>query len=307
MLFVIAACFCWSLVFAVPPFLTGFNPLEIALGRFFVYGFISCSYSLLKKRHLFSKAYAPYWKQAILLASLSTILCYTGALINIRYAGATPAILVFAMTPVVIPLVGNWFKKEHSFLKLVPPLLLMALGIVLAKLETLEMPNTPSYLYLLGFTAGILGIAAWTSFALLNANFLKNKPLHLSLQDWTFLMGNATFFLVLILGALFLFVFADLQKYTLISSEFQRFSWGSILLGSVSTWLSFYLWNKGSEKLSTAVAGQLMITEILFSLLLIYLINQTLPSLLETVGTFCMVTGVVWGCKQLQSPKKALE
>ena len=116
-LFTIAACFCWALVFVIPGFLTGFHPLEIALGRFFIYGLISFLFLITKKRDLFSKKHLDSWKKAFYLALFSSIICYTGTVCNMRYTGPTLATLVFAMSPICIALLGNWHKKEYPFRK----------------------------------------------------------------------------------------------------------------------------------------------------------------------------------------------
>ena len=101
-LFALAACFCWGLVFVVPSFLDSFHPIEIALGRFFVYGLISFALLLLTRRHLISKEHKQHWKKAALSALISTIVCYTGTVCNMQYAGPTIATLVLAMSPICI-------------------------------------------------------------------------------------------------------------------------------------------------------------------------------------------------------------
>ena len=110
--FILLACFFWSLVFIIPIFLQNFHPLEISLGRFFVYGIASFTYVLFKKRELFSRKYLPQWKKAFYFAFLSTILCYTATVGNLQLSGPMMATLIFGMVPVSIALVGNWYERE---------------------------------------------------------------------------------------------------------------------------------------------------------------------------------------------------
>ena len=229
-LLTIAACFCWGLVFVIPSFVKNFHPLEIALGRYFVYGFLSFSLILIKNRKLFSKTYLSYWKKASYLAFFSTILCYTGTVFNMQYAGATAATLVFAMSPICITLAGNWHKKEYPFRKLIFPLLLMIIGIFLAEAKgNNSIERSSLLLYMLGLFLGLFGLASWTWFAVANSHFMKqNKDLPVS--SWALMMGTSTFFHVLLIGTVFFIFSENRDKYYSFSSEIQTFILTSLLL-----------------------------------------------------------------------------
>jgi len=43
----VISCFIWGLIFIVPQFMSGFSPIEIALGRYFFYGIASLLIFLL--------------------------------------------------------------------------------------------------------------------------------------------------------------------------------------------------------------------------------------------------------------------
>ena len=302
-LYTILACFCWSLVFVIPSLIKEFSPIEIALCRFFFYGLISFTVVLVKKRHFFSKSYLPLWKTGFLFAFLSTILCYTGSIYNIKYAGPTIATLVFSMVPITITLAGNWHKRECSFKKLLLPLALMIAGIILAKASSLESKAESLSFFLIGISCGLVGLASWTVFTVLNSDFLQ-KQKTLSLNDWGLLTGTATFFLVLIVSSILACFGKDFSKYSFSHTPFNQFLSLTFLLGTVSTWLSFFLWNKGSKKLPVSLTGQLMIFEILFALILIYLFENKAPTSLEITGICLMITGVLTGFKVV---KKSVE
>lgn len=292
LLFTIAACFCWSLVFIIPSLITGFSSLEIALGRFFVYGFLCFSYTLLKRRSLFSYTHLPHWKTAISLSFLSTILCYTAVVLNIQYAGPTIATLIFSMTPITIPLIGNFYKKEMSFQTFILPLSCILIGILLTKLSSLEVASTPPLLYFLGIFSGLIGVFSWTFFSILNAEFLK-KNKTFPLVDWFLMLGSSTFFLVLLISAIFLPFLINTEKYLSHSIELYSFIHGSLLLGTISTALPFYLWMQGAKKLPVSLTGQLMVFEIIFALFLLYLLNEKSFSFTELGGIILMIMGVL--------------
>ena len=305
LIFAIAACFCWSLVFIVPSFITGFNPLEIALGRFFVYGLLCFCYLLLKKRNLFSSMYLNYWKTAFILSFFSTVLCYTAVVLNVQYAGPTLATLIFSMTPITIPLAGNFYKKEVSFYKFIIPLSLTILGIFLAKFHSLEK-NPPSLiLYSFGIFSGLIGVASWTFFSVINADFLK-KNKDLSLTNWFLMLGSSTFFLVLLLSAISFPFLTNPEKYFTYSPDLHSFLGFSLLLGTVSTALPFYFWMQGSKRLPISLAGQLMVFEIIFALVLIYCLHGKAFSFAEISGILLMIMGVFVGFKTLNRKVKEL-
>lgn len=297
--FILLACFFWSLVFVIPIFLQSFHPLEIALGRFFVYGLVSFLYVLLKKRELFSKQYLPYWKKASYFAFLSTILCYTATLSNLQLSGPMIATLIFGMVPICIALVGNWHQKEIPTQKLVFPLFLIMLGIFFAKFKEVDASSVSIPMHLLGIFFGLVGLGAWTWYAVANSHFLKKQE-DLSIGNWALMMGTATFFLVLAFG-IFLSPFSEnLSKYLTPSPEMKIFFVASLLLGVLSTWLSFFLWNHGCKRIPISLSGQLMVFEILFALFLIYLLEHRLPSSWELTGMLCMLSGVLISLKKIR-------
>ena len=304
-LFTIAACFFWGLVFVIPSFLRGFHPLEIALGRFFIYGLFSFLILLLTKRELFSKKHASYWKKAAYLSLFSSVLCYTATVCNMQYAGPTIATLVFAMSPICISLVGNWHKKEYPFQKLYLPLALMVIGIFLAKFKGFESdPESSLWLSLLGIFFGLVGLASWTWFAVANSHFLKQNK-ELSVNNWALMLGTCTLVQVLLVGTILFAFLGTKEKYFIFSPELQNFILFSFILGTVSTLLSLFLWNHGSKRIPISLAGQLMIFEIIFALILIYFVEQKLPTLMELGGIVFMISGVLIGFKKLKSPVQA--
>ena len=132
---VLFACLCWGLVFILPSFISEFNPIEIALGRFFFYGLVSFGWLLFNKRYLLTKPYIGIWKKAAWLGLLSTILCYSGMVFGMQYASPAATALIYAMSPITIALVGNYRKREFAYSQFLVPSILMMIGVVLANLS----------------------------------------------------------------------------------------------------------------------------------------------------------------------------
>lgn len=298
-LYVIAACFCWGMVFVIPKFLTEFSALEIALGRYLFFGLVSLFILLFNQRYLFRKPYLSKWGKATWYAFLSTLVSYTCLVFCIRYANSAVTALIFGMSPLTITLAGNWYKKEYTFRGFVIPILLMLTGIILVNLNAFSLQDVALGPYLFGLFCGLAGLGSWTWFAIANFHFLeKNKEI--SSKDWVTMIGVATLFTVGLVIFCFIPFHPDITRYFVLTEELKRFLMGTLLLGTVCSWLAFYFWNRGNFYLPVSLAGQLTITEMIFGLLFIYLVEQRWPSPLEIGGILIMIGGVLTSFKTLK-------
>lgn len=301
---VLLACVCWGLVFILPSFIQGFNPLEIALGRFFVYGLISFAWVLFNKRYLLTHSYIHAWKKATWLGLISTIVCYSGMVFSMRYANPAVTALIYAMSPITIALVGNYRKKEFAFSRFLVPSILMILGVILTNLAAFSYTNESLGRYVLGLGCGILGLAAWTWYTVANSQFLSENP-KIAINDWSLMMGSATFILVLVIGSLLTLQMENGLELFVFDSKMQTFLIASFAMGVVSTWLAFFFWNFGAKKLPISLAGQLMMFEVIFGLILIYFVENRLPLPMEALGIILMLIGVLSGCRILTKESSA--
>lgn len=302
-LFILAACLCWAVVFVLPNFLIGFNPVEISLGRFFVFGLISFVILLARKRYLLAYSYRSVWIKAFWYGLLSTIFCYTFLVFSVRYANASIATLIYAMSPIAIPLCGNWKNREYPFRQFLIPGFLMGLGIILTNLNAFSFMGVSAGYYALGVISGFFCLASWVGFAVGNFHFMKQNS-HLSILDWTIMMGTATFFLVILSIIGYGCLGLDFSKYSFINPHFRIFLMGSLILGLVSSWCATFFWNLGNKLIPVSLAGQLTIFEVIFGLILIYLAEQRLPFYLEFIGIVLMLGGVLMGFKTLRKIKQ---
>lgn len=296
LLALIAACLCWSLVFVIPLVLKNFSPVEIALGRFFCYGLISFILLCIKKPYLLNKVHKPLWIKSSIFGFASTILCFTSMVFSIRLASSAITALIYSLSPILIALYGNFKNKQYSYRKLMTPLFIMLVGIVCANFKAFSLSNSSSFTHLLGVFFGFLGIGSWTWYAVANADFLE-KNQDIKTQDFSLMMGSCMFFLVVLLA---------LGLYPYLSFHWtKQFFIGSFLLGAIGTWLAFLLWNYGAKKVPVALAGQMLILEVVFGLVLVYWHLRQFPDMHETIGMFFMLLGVAISSKTLS--KKTLK
>ncbi|MBM3198016.1 MAG: DMT family transporter, partial [Chlamydiae bacterium] len=266
---VITACFLWSFVFILPRFSPSFSPWEVTLGRFFFFGSFSLLLLLVRKRHLLQKSHLSFWWQSSVYGGISTLVCYGTSVFAMRNAGISMTTLLFGMSPLTISLYGNWKEREYPFKILILPALCLLAGALLLNQEAL-CTFTGSRSYVLGFIAALVSLAAWTWFAVANFRFLqKNKKLPSS--DWGVMLGASSFILVLI--AYFLLLITNPSScahHWNGSYETLMFFLNSAILGIISSWVSLFFWNYGSQRIPVTLAGQLTVFEMLFAFCLLF-------------------------------------
>ena len=267
-----------------------FSAIEIALGRYLVYGLVSCL--------LFCKIRQRYpvaiWKQALLFSLLFSIGYYTFVVLALRYA--TPAIcaLILGISPITIAFYGNWKQRECSFRSLLLPSLLILVGLVIINAPHLQGSATPST-YLLGLMCAFWALLSWSWYVVANSRFLKDHP-EVRSNDWSTLLGVTTLFWVIALGAgiaLFSSEQIDMHKYAN-----SNFFLGSTVLGLLCSWVGAFLWNRASFHLPVSLAGQLTIFETLFGILFVYAIKGHMPPILECVGMLFFLAAITFGIRQ---------
>ncbi|MCX6990539.1 MAG: DMT family transporter [Chlamydiae bacterium] len=298
MISIFLSCLCWAFVFVIPSWIVGYSPIEISLGRFFIYGLVCFIWLLLKKRHLVKQYSFADWRKAATYGFASTLLCYTGMVCGMRYASPAISTLIYAMSPITIALFGNFKNRTFSYKKFIIPSLLMLIGIVVSNITAFQERGDNLLLYILGLIGAFVGLGSWTWYAVDNAAFLNKRP-DIKVNDWSTMMGSSTFILVLFLSILGFLGSFEFSHFFDVAHGGDKFIIGSLVLGIVSTGLAFYFWNQGTKKLPISLIGMLMMLEVVLGLVLIYLFEKRLPSFLEGLGITCMLSGVLVGCRSL--------
>lgn len=307
-LYLLAACLCWSLIFVVPGFLTGFSSLEISLGRFFFFGLTSVVLILIKRRNLFDKSYKDLWKKAFGFGFLSTIGCYTFTLLCMQYANPATAALLFGTVPIIVVLCGNFRRRDYPFRVFLLPCLVMSIGILITNREAFLWRGESLISYLIGLLSGLIAMSSWIWYVISCFDFME-KNTRITSIDWVMMLGSSVFVQVLIFSFGLFWMVDDLDKYFSFTKELQYFLVGSSILGVVSSWLPLYFWTQGNSRLPIALVGQLAIFELVFGLILIYGVETRFPSVMEAAGIVLMVGGVLQGFYSLKklSLNKSLE
>lgn len=304
--FALGACFIWGLIFIVPQLAAGFSSIEVAFGRYLVYGSLSCLIliRLLAKGkccHSFD-----IWVKAFGFSLVSTIGLYTLMVLALRHSSPAICALTLGISPISIAFYGNWKKRETSFRNLIIPSLLIVAGLIAINIPHFDASESTAD-YLWGLLFGFVALFVWSWFVVANSEFLKSNP-GVNSSDWSTLIGVAALFWTCLFAGFLNIFFAEhlhTEKYFVINEEWKRFWVGSAILGLLCSWVAVFLWNKASLYLPITVAGQLTIFETIFGTLFVYIAKQTLPSSLESIGIAILLTGVIYGIKKFEMPSSA--
>lgn len=286
----------WGLVFVAPRLTPGLSPVDLAAGRYLSYGVVSVGAMLLALR----SRRLPTPRQCLAALGLS-VLGNTGyyllLVLAIRDAGTEVPTLIIGLIPLWMMLLGR--PHGLSLRTLLPGLLLTGLGLMLMTGSQLSAPALQAPLlapsqagaeshYARGLALALAAMVLWTAFGLLNSWWLKRHP-DVLVTDWANWLGVATG-----LGAILLWMLAGSETDRLLALE-NRTSLAIVCVatGVGSAWLATILWNIASQRLSTSLCGQLIVSETLFALIYSYGWDARWPSLLQMAACTLFVLGIL--------------
>lgn len=294
----LAAGALWGLVFVAPLMAPGLSAVDLAAGRFAVFGLLAgalCAWGLWRG------GVWPTLDQALAAAGLS-VLGFTGyyslLVLAIDLTGAeVPALIIGT-----IPLWVMWLGKPEglAWRRLWPGWLCTAIGLGLmvwagghdpatthaaAAVAPLGQQMDPRWW---GVGLALLSMASWTAFALLNARWLSRHP-EVNSALWTNWLGVATGLGALMLWAALGTPWAALRA----SPDFVSALLVCLLTGLGSAWLASWLWTVASKRLSASLCGQLIVSETLFALVYAFAWNGRAPTAWQWAAVALFVVGIV--------------
>lgn len=308
-LIILAACLIWGLIFIIPGLMEDFSPLEVALGRYFFLGIISCILMAGQGFRKWQSIPRTVWAKAAIFALIVNIFYYFSLVMGLRYSNPSVIALVLGLSPITLTFYGNLKQKECSYLQLILPSLLIGLGIFCVNWEAF---TTLSYQaiseYGEGLLCGLFSLVAWNWYVVANTQFLKANT-HIRPSDWSTVIGIVTFGWVLIILP-FCYLFwpsEELQKFSHNNSSLYYYLGGCMVLGFMCSWLGSFLWNIGCQSIPVSLAGQLTIFETIFGILYVYLLKYSYPTTLEILGITSILTGICLSMYHFRKPAPAVQ
>jgi drug/metabolite transporter (DMT)-like permease len=298
--FGVAAGALWGLVFLAPELARDFTALQLAAGRYLVYGLISAGLLVPRWRPLRAWLEASHWRALVGLSLLGNIVYYVLLASAVQWGGVAMTSLVIGFLPVAVTLVGSRVAGAVPLRRLAPSLWLSALAIgciVWQAMGGAPVQNQPHRLA--GLLCAIGALASWTSYAVINARWLTRLD-HVSAHDWNLLTGVVTGALALLLVPAAMLVDASTHD----GAAWLRFAAISTGIAVFASILGNGLWNRMSRLLPLTLVGQMILFETLFALLYGFLWERRLPTPVEILAVVALVTSVLL-CVRVHRPHTA--
>ena len=287
----LAAGALWGLVFVAPRMTPGLSAVDLAAGRFASYGALSLVLMLVWRPSLRQRL--PTFQQALAAFGLS-LLGFTGyyllLVLSIADMGGEVPTLIIGTIPIAVMLIGKPAGLQWS--QLWPGLVLTLMGLLL--MASSSWPHGAASVepagahFWRGLIFALLAMACWTVFALANAAWLRRHP-DVSATVWANWLGVATG-----LGAVLIWFFAGSPLNVLLVTESIGFiAMICIATGVGSAWLATVLWNIASQRLSTSLCGQLIVSETVFALVYSFLWDGHWPAPLQLLAAALFVAGIL--------------
>lgn len=283
----------WGTTFVAPLVAPGFSSVDYTAGRFVACGLFSVVWMLWQTLRMPVGQRAGQWPdmaQAGAALWLS-VLGYTGYYLLLVYgiadAGAALPALIIGTLPVWMMLLG---KPAHlHWAALLPGLVLTAAGMLLMMDATAdEVDAAGAGHFWRGVLLAIAAMLSWLAFGLLNARWIRHHPAVKS-TAWANWLGMAAG-----VGGLLLWAGWGSPWRVLTGSA----GWGTFLFvcaftGIGSAWIAAVLWNVASRRLSTSLAGQLVVSETVFALLYAFAWSGDWPAPVQLLACLLFVAGIL--------------
>ncbi|TBR37238.1 MULTISPECIES: DMT family transporter [Dyella] len=304
-LYALIAGLMWGLVFVGPLLVPEYPAALQSVGRYVAFGLIALPLAWLDRKALRQLTRSD-WLEAAKLALVGNLLYYLFLASAIQRAGAPVPTMIIGTLPVVIAISANLRNAGRDgrlpWLRLVPSLLLIAAGIACvnqAELGALRHDADADLgRYAWGAWLAFGGVVCWTWYPLRNADWLRAHPGRRP-RTWATAQGLVTLPMAL-LGYALLWLIMGVRHEPFAMPFGPRpavFIGLMLAIGLFASWLGTLCWNEASQRLPTAIVGQLIVFETLAALSYAFLLRGQAPGALSLLGVASLVCGVLWAVR----------
>ncbi len=304
-LFALAAGLMWGLVFVAPLLLPEYPAALQSFGRYLAFGLIALPLGWLDRRRLGELTRAD-WVEALKLAAIGNIVYYVFLASSIQRAGGPLPTMIIGTLPVVIAVTSTLRDGKRDgrlpLSRLLPSLVLIALGIALVnsvEMQRLAGIEHDAARYASGAALALGAVACWTWYPIRNADWLRAHPGR-SPRTWATAQGLATLPLAAIgYAAYWVWSAARGDGSFPLPLGPRPFDFVALMLaiGLFASWLGTLCWNEASQRLPTALAGQLIVFETLAALAYAFIVRGEMPAAPTLAGIALLVAGVLWALR----------
>ncbi|MBB5204917.1 drug/metabolite transporter (DMT)-like permease [Inhella inkyongensis] len=302
--FALAAGLMWGLVFVAPLLLPEYPPALLAVGRYLAFGLICLPLARMDWADLRALKTADWW-EAAKLSAIGNFLYYLALAAAIQWAGNPLVSAIIGTLPVVIAVVSNRRNAARDghlpWRRLLPSLLAIALGLACVnQTELAALGQGDVARYAQGAAIALLALACWTWYPIRNADWLRAHA-DRSPRAWATAQGLVTLPMAL-LGLAVLALWQGLPGMPAdvslpLGPRPLAFMGLMLAMGLLASWGGTLCWNEASQRLPTALVGQLIVFETLAALAYGYGLRGAWPAGLAVLGIALLVLGVVWALR----------
>jgi drug/metabolite transporter (DMT)-like permease len=288
----------WGLTFVAPRVVQPFTELDLAIGRYVLFGILSFAL-MLHPRFRAGGISRARIGTALLLGGIGYVGYYLCAAYAVSLAGPAIPPLIIGALPVLLAIIGNWQDGGVRWRRLVVPLVLIFVGLGVVNLGTMEGAATPEARsrILIGALCALAALAIWIVYGVWNARVMRasNPP---DALVWTGLQGlGALLFSVPLLPVSYAIDASALPVFGFGSPEGLRFLVWIVMLAVFASWLATWLWSIASRRLPLALSAQLIVSETVFALIYGFVYETRWPYRAEWLGTGLLIVGVIAGVR----------
>lgn len=284
----------WGLTFIAPVFLGPFTTLDLTVVRYLIFGIVSVVALMVLRFNPFGRLDARGWWRIIGLGLAGNTLFYLALSSGVAFAGSAPVALIIGTLPVAMIVAGNVRRKTVAWRRLIGPVAVLTAGLAITGLSAMnDGADATGAVVGLGIVLGLVAVFSWLAYGIVNGEYLADNP-ETGVILWTALTGLGTLITVppLVLAA----VVVGRAEPVAVEEVGVLLFWG-LVLGLGSTWAATWLWNKASAGLSTTVLGMLVVSQTVFAMIFVCLLESRLPTAAESLSILLIVIGVGWGLR----------
>lgn len=279
----------WGLAFVAPRVVAPFSALDISVVRYLIFGAVSLALMAIPQ----FRPTGLSWRMlamGLLLGAIGTFGYFLAISYAVLLAGAVLPPLITGTAPVLLAIVANVRERSLPWRRLCLPLLLIAAGLGVVNLASLQEASSGEVGGLLGGVAlSVFALLMWIAYGMANAVVMRAPDAPDALR-WTGLQGLGCGALALLLLPL---VAGGSPMLDPDSAATQRFLLWALGLGVVTSWVGTYGWVVASERLPMALSAQLIVAETVFGLGYGLCFEQRWPTVAEAGGGLLQLVGVV--------------
>jgi len=300
-LFALAAGLMWGLIFVGPLLLPEYPAALQSVGRYLAFGLIALPLAWFDRAALRELTRAD-WLVALKLAAIGNLLYYLCVASAIQRAGGPLPTMIIGTLPVTIAVSANLSSAQREarlpWIRLAPALVLIVIGMAFVNNVEIAALRTDAGADLARYAQGAAiafgAVACWTWYPLRNAAWLREHPGR-SPRVWATAQGVATLPLALIgYGLLWAGLRLSGNDFAMPAGPRPWMLIGLMAtIGLFASWLGTLCWNEASRRLSTTVAGQLIVFETLAGLTYSFIQRHKIPQVQVVIGIALLIAGVI--------------